>query len=133
MRKLISKKKLQQSSEGAGGAIGRSYRLAQAVVLGTAPSTSDDLLDTRHLMAVRCGTRQLSILSRVAPLLLGPLCASSCAFCRLASLRACGVEVRVVTANLLGDAAVDALANRNDTCPAQASRAISTFLIFARR
>lgn len=45
--------------------------------------------ETRHLMAVRKGTRGL-----------------------LASLRAAGVEVRVVTANLLGDAAVEALVVR---------------------
>lgn len=45
--------------------------------------------ETRHLMAVRKGTRGL-----------------------LASLRGAGVEVRVVTANLLGDAAVEALVVR---------------------
>ncbi|KAJ8609131.1 hypothetical protein CTAYLR_006079 [Chrysophaeum taylorii] len=55
------------------------------------PCPNDELLDTRHLMAVRRGTRQL-----------------------LAGLRASGVDVRVITANLLGDVAVESLVVRED-------------------
>lgn len=71
----------------------------QGLLVTSLPSTTTAVVDddsalleeARHLMAVRRGTRQL-----------------------LASLRQSGVELRVVTANLLGDAAVGALVDRED-------------------
>lgn len=85
--------------DGAMRRLMQQKKTPQGLLLTSLPSTTtsagdDDspvLEEARHLMAVRRGTRQL-----------------------LASLRQSGVELRVVTANLLGDAAVDALVDREN-------------------